>query len=204
MSMPAKLYLYLMLTIGITGGIGSGKSTITQIFSILGIPVFDADSTAKNIMNTNQELKLQLQKLFGDEVYTNGKLNRKFLADIVFKDAHQLELLNAIVHPAAINAGLQWVAKQTAPYLIKEAALLFEAGSGFNLDFIIGVYAPQALRIQRVMNRDNITREEVQNRMNKQIDENMKMKLCDFVIINDEQQLVIPQVLKLHDHFLNL
>jgi dephospho-CoA kinase len=193
-----------MLIIGITGGIGSGKSTISNIFKVLGIPVFDADSAAKTIMNTNEPLKQQLQQKFGDEVYINGMLNRKYLADIVFKDAYQLELLNALVHPVAIQAGLQWAAQQTAPYIIKEAALLFEAGSAFNLNYIIGVYAPQALRIQRVMYRDNITREEVQNRMNKQIDEEMKMKLCDFVIVNDEQQMVIPQVLKLHEQFLSV
>jgi dephospho-CoA kinase len=191
-----------MLKIGITGGIGSGKSIVTNIFKVLGIPVFDADSTAKTIMNENEELKLALQKEFGTEVYQNNQLNRKYLADIVFKDAYRLEVLKSLVHPASIAAGLAWTEHQTAPYTIKEAALLFEAGSGFNLDYIIGVYAPQAVRIKRVMDRDGVTREDVLNRMSRQINEEMKMKLCDFVIVNDEQQLVIPQVMKLHEHFL--
>jgi dephospho-CoA kinase len=193
-----------MLKIGITGGIGSGKSIVTNIFKVLGIPVFDADSAAKTIMNENEELKLALQKEFGTEAYQDNQLNRKYLADIVFKDAYRLEVLNSLVHPASIAAGLAWTGQQTAPYTIKEAALLFEAGSAFNLDYIIGVFAPQAVRIKRVMDRDGVSREDVLNRMSRQINEEMKMKLCDFVIVNDEQQLVIPQVMKLHEHFLSL
>jgi dephospho-CoA kinase len=193
-----------MLKIGITGGIGSGKSTVSSIFKVLGIPVFDADSAAKKIMNEDEALKAAIKKAFGNEAYVNGELDRKYLASIVFKDAYQLEVLNSLVHPASIAVGLQWAEQQQAPYVIKEAALMFEAGSGFNLDYIIGVHAPQHIRLQRVMHRDNSTREEVLNRMNKQINEEMKMKLCDYVIVNDEQQLVIPQVLKLHEHFLSL
>ncbi len=191
-----------MLKIGITGGIGSGKSTVTNIFKVLGIPVFDADSEARNVMENNPDVKQQLIEEFGEAVFIEGKLNRKHLSSIVFVDAYKLEKLNAIVHPAAIEAGLQWASKQSAPYIIKEAALMFEAGSAFNLDFIIGVYAPQALRLQRVMHRDNVGRHDVLNRMSKQINEEVKMKLCDFVIVNDEQQLLIPQVLKLHEYFI--
>ncbi len=193
-----------MIKVGITGGIGSGKSTVSNIFKVLGIPVFDADSAAKEIMERDEDLKLALQEEFGQEVYADGKLNRKYLAGIVFNDAHRLEILNSLVHPASIAAGLQWATKQTTPYIIKEAALMFEAGSGLNLDYIIGVYAPQAIRIKRVMDRDGVSRQDVLNRMGKQINEEMKMKLCDFIIVNDEQQLVIPQVLKLHEHFLAL
>ena len=193
-----------MLKIGITGGIGSGKSTVSKIFETLGVPVFDADAAAKKIMDEDELLKEKMKAAFGNEVYVDGKLNRKYLADIVFNNNDQLAILNALVHPASIEAGLQWAAKQTAPYIIKEAALLFEAASGFNLDIVIGVYAPKALRIQRVMQRDNITREAVVARMDKQIDEELKMKLCDFVIVNDEQQLVMPQVLQLHEKFLSL
>ena len=114
----------------------------------------------------------------------------------------QKKKLNALVHPAAIAKGIKWAAQQNAPYIIKEAALMFEAGSAFNLNYVIGVSAPQHIRIQRAMQRDNILREEVLARMNKQIDETIKMKLCDFVIVNDEQQMVIPQVLQLHQQFL--
>ncbi len=121
---------------------------------------------------------------------------------MVFSDEHLLKKLNAIVHPATIEEGEKWVSKQTAPYVIKEAALLFEAGSAEDLDYIIGVFAPQHIRINRVMKRDNVSRQDVLNRMSKQIDEAIKMKLCDFVIVNDEQQMVIPQVLNLHKQFM--
>lgn len=193
-----------MLNIGITGGIGSGKSTVTKIFSILGIPVFDADVAAKKIMEEDSTVKQALIEEFGGEVFLQNHLNRKLLSSIVFTDSYKLEKLNAIVHPATIKAGLEFTAQQNAPYTIKEAALLFEAASGVDLDFIIGVYAPQPLRLKRVMNRDGVGRHDVLNRMSKQIDEEIKMKLCDFVIFNNDQQLVIPQVLQLHQHFINL
>ncbi len=193
-----------MLNIGITGGIGSGKSTVTKIFSILGIPVFDADVAAKKIMEEDSTVKQALIEEFGGEVFLQNHLNRKLLSSIVFIDSYKLEKLNAIVHPATIKAGLEFTAQQNAPYTIKEAALLFEAASGVDLDFIIGVYAPQPLRLKRVMNRDGVGRHDVLNRMSKQIDEKIKMKLCDFVIFNNDQQLVIPQVLQLHQHFINL
>ncbi|MBS1642914.1 MAG: dephospho-CoA kinase [Bacteroidetes bacterium] len=191
-----------MLKIGITGGIGSGKSTVAKMFQTLGIPVFNADDAAKTIMNEDEELKEKIIQTFGTATYTNGILNRKYLAHIVFNNAFELEKLNALVHPAAIAKGIKWAAQQNAPYIIKEAALMFEAGSAFNLNYVIGVSAPQHLRIQRAMQRDNILREEVLARMNKQIDETIKMKLCDFVIVNDEQQMVIPQVLQLNQQFL--
>jgi dephospho-CoA kinase len=191
-----------MLKIGITGGIGSGKSTVAKLFEVLGIPVYYADDAAKQLMNENEALKQQVQKEFGNEAYTNGKLNRKFIADIVFADPEKLELLNSIVHPATLKDADEWMNKQTTPYTIKEAALIFESGAQEQLDYVIGVYAPTPLRIQRTMQRDNISREEVMARMNKQIDETIKMRLCDFVITNDEQQMVIPQVLALHQTLL--
>lgn len=192
-----------MLKIGLTGGIGSGKSTVAQIFTVLGIPVFDADDAAKKMMNEDEDLKTAIKKLFGEEAYTTGALNRKYIAGIVFNDAFKLEQLNAIVHPATIKAAEEWMHKQTAPYIIKEAALMFESGSGAHLDYVIGVYAPKHLRVQRAMQRDNAAREEVLARMDKQINEEIKMRLCDFVIVNDEQQLLIPQVLQLHEKFLS-
>lgn len=191
----------MALRIGLTGGIGSGKSTVSKIFETLGIPVFDADTAAKNIMNEDEGLKLKIKEIFGEEAYENGILNRKYLASIVFNDTEKLEQLNALVHPATISMAEKWAMKQTTPYTVKEAALFFESGSAAGIDYIIGVYAPQHLRIQRVMQRDNITREEVLARMDKQIDEEMKMKLCDFVLVNDEQHLLIPQVIALHKKF---
>ncbi|MBW7951834.1 MAG: dephospho-CoA kinase [Chitinophagaceae bacterium] len=186
---------------GITGGIGSGKSIVSNIFKVLGIAVFDADFAAKQIMNENKIVQQHLIDAFGESVFLNNELNKKYLANIVFNDAYQLEKLNAIVHPATIEAGNQWVKQQKSIYILKEAALLFESGSAADLDYIIGVYAPKIVRIKRVMQRDNVNEHAVINRMNKQIDENLKMKLCDFVIINDEQQLLIPQVLALHKIF---
>lgn len=193
-----------MLKIGLTGGIGSGKSVVSKIFETLGIPVFDADTAAKKIMHEDEVVKQKIIETFGADSYMNDQLNRKYIANIVFKDDHQLEVLNAIVHPASIKAGLDWAAKQNAPYVIKEAALMFEAGSGLNLDYIIGVSAPQHLRIQRAMKRDDISREEVLARMSKQIDEYIKMKLCDFVLVNDEQELLLPQVIALHEKLIVL
>jgi dephospho-CoA kinase len=190
-----------MLSIGLTGGIGSGKSIVSQIFSTLGIPVLDADVLAKKIMHENDEVKSQIIHAFGVESYDEQGLNRSFIANIVFKDPFQLQILNSIVHPATIEAGKIWASQQNAPYTIKEAALFFESGSAEGMDIIIGVYAPDSLRIHRVMQRDQISRAEVINRMNHQISQTIKMKLCDKVIINDEQSLLIPQVLELHNEW---
>ncbi len=193
-----------MLKIGLTGGMGSGKTTISKIFAVLGIPVFYADDIAKAIMNEDENLKHSIINLFGTNAYTENILNRKYIAGVVFKDAFKLEQLNALVHPVTIAAADKWMNEQSSPYVIKEAALMFESAAAADLDYVIGVYAPQHLRLQRVMQRDNLNREEVLARMNKQLDETIKMKLCDFVIVNDEQQGVLPQVLKLHEKFLGL
>lgn len=191
-----------MLKIGITGGIGSGKSTVANIFKVLGIPVFDADTVAKEVMENDLQLREQLIAQFGATSFQDGKLNRAYLASIVFKDAYQLALLNAMVHPITLKAADDWMKLQSAPYAIKEAALIFEAGAGAGLDLIIGVTAPTAIRIQRVMQRDGISREAVLERMDKQIDESIKMRLCDFVIQNDNLHLLTTQVLDLHKRFI--
>ena len=196
-----------MLRVGLTGGIGSGKSTIAGIFEVLGIPVSYADQEAKRVMNEDPVLKEQILLHFGPEAYAGGPLNRPWLAAQVFPHKEKLELLNSLVHPATIRAGAEWMMQQEAlsrPYVIREAALIFESNGGKGLDFIIGVFAPVTLRIHRTMQRDHITREAVLQRMNNQIDEDIKMRLCDAVIVNDDQQAVIPQVLELHDRLLKL
>lgn len=193
-----------MLRIGLTGGIGSGKSTVAHIFSVLGIPVYDADSSAKRLMSENENLKKKIIEHFGKDSYNGGQLNTKHLSEQVFSDPKKTELLNSFVHPATIRDAEEWVKKQNAPYIIKEAALIFESGSNKLLDKIIGVSSPLSLRIERTMKRNNITSSQVMDRINLQMNEEEKMRLCDYIIFNDEQQMLIPQVLGLHEIFLKL
>ena len=193
-----------MLKIGITGSIGAGKSTVAGIFKVLGVPVFDADATAKSILNSDPELREQIIAAFGSETYKNGLLDRKYLATLVFNNPDQLAKLNALVHPATIKAANAWAKhweEQGSAYIVKEAALLFEVGTNVGLDFIIGVTAPEDLRITRVMARDHVTRGEVLKRMQHQLDDTKKMERCDIVIDNNEKVLLIPQVLTLHQQF---
>jgi dephospho-CoA kinase len=192
-----------MLKIGLTGGIGSGKSTIAKVLEVLGVPVYYADEAAKELMHTNELLKQQLILHFGKETYfEDGQLNRKHLSSIVFNNKEKLELLNSLVHPATIADAKEWFSKQQSPYVVKEAALLFESGTAEGLDYIIGVTAPAALRIKRVMDRDGVTADEVKRRMTSQVDETLKMKLCDFVVHNNEQELLLPQILALHNELI--
>jgi dephospho-CoA kinase len=193
-----------MLKIGLTGGIGSGKSTAAQIFEVLGIPVYYADTEAKRLMNEDEELRTAISKLFGNEAYSNNMLDRKYISSIVFSDPAKLHLLNAIVHPATKKDGEEWMQQQTTSYAIHEAALIFEARVNERLDYVIGVSAPETLRIQRAMERDGVSREEILKRMSHQLDEEIKMGNCDFVLINDEDKFLIPQVLELHQILLNL
>ncbi|MGX5819900.1 dephospho-CoA kinase [Chitinophaga lutea] len=194
-----------MRIIGITGGIGSGKSTVARVFQLLGIPIYSADDAAKSIMTRDPALVEQIKGHFGPEAYfPDGSLNRKFIAGIVFNDRAQLDTLNSFVHPATIRDSEAWARRQQAPYVVKEAALMYESESFHHVDKVIVVYAPQALRIQRVMQRDNVGRQDVLARMHKQLDEQIKLKLADYVIYNDEQQMVIPQVLALHERLLAL
>lgn len=192
----------MILKVGITGGIGSGKTTVARIFEVLGIPVYYADDAAKRIMNEDETLKQQIIKNFGGDSYTNGKLNRAYLASVVFQDKNKLAILNSLVHPATIRNSIMWMKQQTTPYAIREAALIFESGVQGQLDYVIGVSAPIELRIERAIQRDNITRDQVMERMDRQINETIKMRLCDFVIINDGKKPVITQVLKLHEKLL--
>jgi dephospho-CoA kinase len=192
------------LRVGLTGGIGSGKSTVAKIFEVLGIPVYYADEAARRLMNENEELKAAIIKNFGEASYNDRELDRKYLASVAFSNKEKLGLLNSLTHPLTISDAEQWIKKQTSSYIIKEAALLFESGSAEHLDKVIGVYAPQAIRVKRVMDRDNLSEEEIMKRINRQMDEEAKMKLCDFIITNDEQQLVVPQVLTLHEKLTGL
>ncbi len=188
-----------MLKVGLTGGIGSGKSTVARIFETLGIPVYYADQEAKKIMRQNPEVIAAIRDQFGPGAYDlKGNLDRAFLAKVVFEDKEKLARLNAIVHPATIQDSNRWAERQTSPYILKEAALLFESEAFHHVDKVIGVFAPVTLRLHRTMKRDQISKEAVENRMKNQMNEEVKMRLCDFVIQNDEQQALIPQVLRIH------
>lgn len=190
-----------MLKIGITGGIGSGKTTVAKVFEQLGIPVYHADFWAKEILNTDPLVKQRITELFGSEVYgADGKADRKKIADIVFNDKEKLNELNSVIHPAVRMHGEQWL-KQFAdkPYILKEAAILFESGGNKDMDKVIMVSAPKEVRIERVMKRDKVTREEVEARMANQWPDEEKIKRSDFVVVNDGKLLVIPQVLQIHE-----
>ena len=187
----------MAIMIGLTGGIGSGKSVVANIFVTIGIPVFNADEEAKRIMQTSPAIKAKLIEQFGKEIYNESGLDKEKLATIVFNDSFQLQLLNAIVHPVTIQAAKDWAAKQNSPYVIKEAALIFESGAADGLFKVIGVTAPLSLRTQRVMQRDGITMEQVDARMRNQISDTIKMRLSDYVIDNNNQHMLIPQVLEI-------
>lgn len=188
-----------MLKIGLTGGIGSGKTTVAQIFEVLGIPVYHADEAARKLMNENPELKKGIISRFGAGAYRDGQLDRRYLAELVFSDPEKLSRLNEIVHPVTLHEADLWMRKQYSPYVLKEAAIIFEANLGSLYDYVIGVTAPESLRIERVIKRDRSTREKVLLRIRQQMNEEEKMRLCDFVIVNDEQQGILPQVLKIHE-----
>jgi dephospho-CoA kinase len=195
------------LQIGITGGIGSGKTLICKIFHSLGIPIYDADSRAKILMTTDGILVEQIKKEFGTLSYNeDGSLNRKYLGQIAFDQKLKLEKLNQLVHPRVAKDYEEWVSThQHFPYLIKEAALLFESGSYKGLDKIVVVSASEKIRMKRVLQRDtHRTEKDVENIFGNQLPEDEKLKRADFVVINDETRLVIPQVLKLHERFSSL
>ena len=195
-----------MLRIGITGGIGSGKSIVSRLFHALGVPIYDADSRARWVMENDPDLRQQLQDAFGPDTFTpDGRLNRPGLAGTVFRDPELLARLNSLVHPHVGTDFERWaVVQQRAghPYVLKEAALLFEAGSYQHLDLIITVFAPLAVRQARVLQRDpHRSLFDLQAIMAKQLSEEEKMRRADCILTNDDQQLLLPQVLALHARF---
>lgn len=196
-----------MYKVGITGGIGSGKTTVCNVFEVLGIPVFYADAVAKNIMIQDILLIEGIKSTFGKESYfENGTLNNKYIAEIVFNNNTELAKLNALVHPAVFRAYDAWEQQinKNVPYTLKEAALLFESGSYKMCDTSILVTAPLHIKLNRVMIRDNVSAEQVKARMNKQMNDEDKAKMANHFIINDEEQSIIEQVLALHKQFLEL
>lgn len=194
-----------MLKIGLTGGIGSGKSTVGEVFRALGIPVYIADDAARKLMQENDVLITKITGLLGQEAYAGGSLNRSYIAGIVFKDKGKLEALNALVHPFVNEDFITWAeAQDHAPYLMKEAAILFESGAAKQMDFTVFVSASMETRIGRVMNRDGVTSDQVRSRIGNQMDDETKEKLADFVINNEIGSMILPQIVDLHNHFLKL
>lgn len=189
------------LQIGITGGIGSGKSLVCHMFACLGVPVYDADSRAKSVMTTDGILVMQIKKEFGGLSYhADGSLNRNYLAGTVFNNPERLEVLNKLVHPRVGEDYLKWLDKQREhAYVLKEAALLYESGSYKALDKVIVVHAPETVRVARVKQRDpHRSEQEIKGIIKNQMDAELKRAHADFVIMNDNNQMVLPQVLKLH------
>lgn len=194
------------LKVGITGGIGSGKSTVCRIFHLLGIPVYSADDRAKWLMEYDSALKSKIEEEFGQEAYTQeGTLNRKYLADQVFSDPEKVKKINSLVHPAVGLDFENWVKEQSTPYVLKEAALLFETGSASQLDKLINVSSPLKVRVARVLMRDPHRSEaQINSIIDQQMPDEKKNELADFVIKNAENKLLIPQVLEIHQKLLNL
>jgi dephospho-CoA kinase len=192
-----------MLKVAITGGIGSGKSLVCQVFKTLGIPIFNADAVSNQLVENNKELKEAIIKLFGTESYLNNNYNRKYIGNIVFNNPEKLQLLNDLIHPLAKQAAKQWFEEQHAPYAIKEAAILFESNAQQDIDIVIGVTAPETLRIERVMQRTGYSIDEVIKRIQLQMPNEEKMAKCDYVIQNDNKTALLPQLLRIHEALLN-
>lgn len=190
----------LPLRVGITGGIGSGKTTACRVFEALGIPVYYSDERAKWLMNNSLDLKKQIIGLLGELAYSvEGKIDNKYIASQVFNDPAKLNALNHIVHPAVADDAQNWTNEQEGvPYTLKESALLFEIGSERSFDKTIVVYAPKEARVLRAMHRDGATRESIEARMAKQMDDELKLQKADFVIFNDGSQPILPQIVKIH------
>lgn len=185
-----------MKIIGLTGGIGAGKSMVARILTTMDFPVFYSDKVGKSLMSSDTAVINKVKAVFGDQAYNNGELNRRYLAKEIFNDQSLKAKLNEIVHPAVRKAFDSWKKEQNTPLVFNEAAILFETGTYKNYDYNILVTAPQETRIQRVQDRDNISKDQVLERMNNQWSDDKKRKLCDFEIINDGNTLLVPQVEK--------
>lgn len=191
-----------MRIVGLTGGIGSGKTTVAKMFSTLGVPVYIADIRARELTNTSKEIKEKITRLFGKKAYQNGLLNRPFIANQVFEDPLLLEALNAIIHPAVGSDFKQWCADQHSPYVIKEAAILFESGSYKQCDEVILITADLGQRIQRIMKRDGAKQEDIMARMANQWSDEKKSELADIIIENNDLESTRAQVAVVHEQIL--
>ena len=192
-----------MKKIGITGGIGSGKTYVSEVFQSLGIPIFYADIQAKKLMTSSEILIKLLKEEFGNDIYKDSDLNKEKLSSIVFSNSDKLQKLNSLVHPIVKEEFNNWCNSQTSPYVIKEAAILFESKSHLGLDAVICVSAPLELRMKRLLKRDNFNEKEINQRIENQILQEEKEKLSNYIIVNDEKDLLLPQIIKIHKELLS-
>jgi dephospho-CoA kinase len=192
------------LRLGVTGGIGSGKTTVCRVFSVLGIPVFSTDDEARNIVERDENIINKINTLAGKDLYISGSLDRTELARMIFNDRELLEKVNSLVHPPVFEFYKEWVKKQDAPYSIMEAAILFESGASLLVDKILTVITPVEERIERLVRGKKFTRDQVIERINNQSDDEFRIKKSDYIIYNSEYDMIIPAILKIHNELLNL
>ena len=193
-----------MIVVGLTGGIGSGKTTLSKYFESMGIPIYIADDEAKGLMTRSKVIKRKLIALFGTSAYKHGKLNRPYLASQIFEDKKLLDKMNAIVHPKVASHFKKWLKKQTSPYVIKEAAIIFENNLENQYDYIITVVADEHLRIQRVIKRDEASRDKIRSIMSNQLSDTEKIKKSDFVITNNDLETAKKQAYEINKQLLQL
>ena len=191
-----------MIKVGISGGIGSGKTTVSKVFQTLGVPVFYADDVVKNLYNTDERLQKAMIDLFGATIYENGKLQTQLLAALIFNNNHLLQQVNELTHPLVSTAFAQWTERQKAPYVMLEAAILFECGMDTLMDINISISAPENVRIARVMQRGGISEEQLSLRMSQQWNDEQRNAKADYVIINDNKEALLPQITTIHEKIL--
>lgn len=190
------------MKLGVTGGIGSGKTTVCRVFNVLGIPVFSADPAANKIIDTNADIIRGINSLAGKDLYPDGSLDRSLLASMIFNDKSFLGKINSLVHPVVFDNFKTWAKEQNAPYVIMEAAILFESGASKLVDKVVTIIAPMEERMERVIKRNKLSRDQVMDRINNQMDDESKTKLSDYIIHNSENDMIIPAILKIHEDIL--
>jgi dephospho-CoA kinase len=191
-----------IMKLGVTGGIGSGKTSVCRVFCVLGIPVFFADSVANEIMNSDHNIMREINRIAGNDLYAGGTLDRRQLASIIFSDQNLLKKVNSLVHPVVLNNFIRWAEVQTTPYVIMEAAILFESGASEVVDRVATVIAPVEERIARVTQRNTLTREQVIERINNQMSDAERGKRSDYIINNSENEMIIPAIIRIHEDIL--
>lgn len=190
------------MKLGITGGIGSGKTSVCKVFNVLGIPVFSADPEAREIMDNDRIIKREINEIVGKNIYPGGQLNRMELASLIFNNRDLLEKVNSLVHPIVFEHFNRWAEKQTTPYVIMEAAILFESGASKLVDRVATIVAPVEERISRVTRRNKLNRDQVMERINNQMTDEERIKMSDYVINNSENNMIIPVILRINEDLL--